>query len=707
MIVLRILVALLLISFSSAASPYFVFKENGKSGLKNQEGKVVIPAQYDAIGWSDGSFSLLNNVTGYRNGHGWGLINLSNQRITRADYTELQPAESNLIIAAKLLKTSPRNVLGCISLSGKQIIPFIYDGISISSFRAIVFTRIGNQYKYGLIDLENKTLIPQQYQDIKPIGSLRYAVKNFDGKIAVFGENGQAVTGFVIDSLSAFRNNLAIFYQRKFKGVIDRNGSFKIEAKFRDIEIVSDTDIRVKEPDEWSFLSSDNKLIRKVLADSVVPLAPNLFKVSIARQAQMVDGNFSPVGNSILTDIGVFKSGKALYQLGNFYGVILQDGKVLIPAMYNQVLVEKEFILASQKNASSKSWILFDSLGNRKINRAYESVRPVSSKFFVVQHHGFYGVINSSGREVVACAYDSILDSRGQNLLVKFKGLYGVINVSEEWRVAPRSNRITLMDDEKFLEHSPTSIYLKERTGNVIYFSSNKLQPHGDYLLEYLPSGAIWKISLDGLIVDRQVMPAEATEAVYEESEGYRAIKRNGKFGFIDSRGRLRIANRYEDIQPFREGLAAVKILGKWGFINVQDNIAIQPVYDEVKPFHNGFAHVKQKGLFGLIDRRGKLVLPVRYQSIKVLDTKNLLIRFNGANGLADATGRILVQPKYDFLLDTGNGFVVVARENKYGVIGHTGVSTIPVMYDYITFDKYSQSYLALKKSKWESLKIQ
>ena len=144
--VLRILLGLLLIYFHSAGGSYFVFKENGKSGLKNDQGKILIPAEYESIGWSNNTFSIVNNVTGYRLQNKWGLINVNNSRVTAPTFVELFPAEASLITASKLSKNSSRPQLGCISVSGKEVIPFTYDGIFVDGLRAIVFTKIGNQF---------------------------------------------------------------------------------------------------------------------------------------------------------------------------------------------------------------------------------------------------------------------------------------------------------------------------------------------------------------------------------------------------------------------------------------------------------------------------------------------------------------------------------------------------------------------------------
>jgi hypothetical protein len=92
---------LLLICFFSAAKGYDVFEENGKYGLKNEQGKVVIPPNYEALGWSNQTFSVLNSVTGFKVNGLWGLISLDNHAITKALYEEIIPSEGSFIIARK------------------------------------------------------------------------------------------------------------------------------------------------------------------------------------------------------------------------------------------------------------------------------------------------------------------------------------------------------------------------------------------------------------------------------------------------------------------------------------------------------------------------------------------------------------------------------------------------------------------------------
>ena len=47
------IVLLFLLSAPSLAEPYLVFEENGKVGLKSEEGQILLPASFEALGWSD------------------------------------------------------------------------------------------------------------------------------------------------------------------------------------------------------------------------------------------------------------------------------------------------------------------------------------------------------------------------------------------------------------------------------------------------------------------------------------------------------------------------------------------------------------------------------------------------------------------------------------------------------------------------------
>jgi len=695
---------LLLITFCSAANSYNVFEENGRVGLKDESGKVLIPALYEALGWSDGSFSILHDVTGYRLDDHWGLIQIDNHLLTKAAYEGLLPGEGALIIARKKSNVSLRTVSGCLNTSGKEVVPFEYDGVKVYSLRAIVFTKIGNQFRYGLIDLENKTLIPQQYKRIKFMGSLRYAVENFENKTALFTENGKQVTSFSIDSISAFKKGHAIVYQNGQQGLMDREGQIKADPIFREIRIDDDGSLHSRKADEWMFLDGQNKLFQKLRADDVVPMGKNLMGVEKAGYITLEDYQFKPVLPNRFSTLGEFHGGKSIFSLNGKYGIVRTNGAVLVEAEFDSLYADHQFFVANQRLQGKDNWLVMDSLGRKLNTKPYEGIQPFNGHIFPVLNRKSWGAISLAGKEIIACAYDSLIQQLNENIVVKFHGQYGIINMNEEWKVTPRAGKLVLITSERFIEIATGMTYLKAFDGNIIYFSENRLVVSEAHMIEYLPSGTIWEIDLNGVIVNRQLQPEGLVERIMSESEGLRAIRKNGQYGFVDAQGRLRIANRYDDVQSFQEQLAAIKIRGKWGFINHDDKIAVQPVYEEVTPFHNGLSLVRQKGFQGLIDQKGKQILPTRYESIKVLPDGKLLIQQEKLLGLADAAGNVLIHPKYHTLQDVGNDYVIVARDGKYGVISVKGISTVPMIFDFIRYDPYNHYFIALSKSAWTDM---
>jgi hypothetical protein len=687
-------------SSSFKTAEFNPFLLNGKVGLKNQKGEILIPAQYEALGWSDGSFSVVENVTGYRDKGRWGLINLTNHKITKPEFEDVSPGHGSLIVARKKLVNSVAVQSGCINPSGKIVIPFQYDGLRISNLRAIVYRKEGYKFRHGLIDFSNRVLIPLEYESIYPLGSLRYSVVDSHNKMAIFTEEGGRLTEFVIDSISSFVNNKAVFYEDQFQGLIDRDGKTLLKAEFNQIRFTDQGTVLVKKADSWSFLNAENKLIRQLQADSIQAIDRGLYKLKFSGKSALADQRFNVLTKTRFDDIGNFLNKFAQVTLQKSNGIIRKDGSFLLEPRYDDIFLEGKFIRASL--TANHQWVLLDTTAKAISPKTYQYIGPYNGFFFPVRNKGFWGALDQRGKEFIACVHDSLIQTMAELVVVKFKGQYGIINENEEWVVTPQRNRLQLVNGDKYLELT-TNKFLKAIKGGVIYFTANRIEVKKDHLLEYVSSGAIWKVNFDGVITDRFTRQ-EGVESMAAESEGYRAIKKDGRFGFIDNRSRLRIANRYEDVKNFSEGLAGAKILGKWGFINKEDKIAIQPVYDDVSAFRNGYAVVRQKKLFGLIDKSGKLIIPVRYDAIQVFDETRFKIVQNGLTGISDKNGNIILNPKYTSVQVVDKNYLIVERDGKFGVMTTTGLSTIPMIYDGLIYDPFHDQYLALQKAAWETV---
>lgn len=176
------------------------------------------------------------------------------------------------------------------------------------------------------------------------------------------------------------------------------------------------------------------------------------------------------------------------------------------------------------------------------------------------------------------------------------------------------------------------------------------------------------------------------------------------QYGYIDTAGKMVIAPRYEDAEPFSEGLAAVQEKGKWGYIDKTGQMVVPPQFDAGGPFSEGLAQIQIGKKMGYIDRTGKMAIEPRFE----LDTQQedpdekiemtgkfvdglACVRFavgpesNAGWGFIDKSGRFIIPPKYENadMFSEGLAAVQVSGKNpKWGFVDPKGNLVIPAKYD-------------------------
>ncbi len=82
-------------------------------------------------------------------------------------------------------------------------------------------------------------------------------------------------------------------------------------------------------------------------------------------------------------------------------------------------------------------------------------------------------------------------------------------------------------------------------------------------------------------------------EVTFDTKEGMTLIGVNGMhYGFRDATGLLVVPPVFDEARPFSEGLAAVKRNGKWGYINKTGEVVIECRFDRPGSFSGGEAEV-------------------------------------------------------------------------------------------------------------------
>src|SRR5690242_9018643 len=100
---------------------------------------------------------------------------------------------------------------------------------------------------------------------------------------------------------------------------------------------------------------------------------------------------------------------------------------------------------------------------------------------------------------------------------------------------------------------------------------------------------------------------------------------REGKYGFVDDDGAVRISPQFDGALEFAEGVAAVAQIGgtevyqggaagpdcrietlRWGYTNTTGQMVIQFRFNDARPFSEGRAAVRVGSKWGFIDLKGQ-----------------------------------------------------------------------------------------------------
>ncbi len=673
-----------------------VYTESGRQGLKDEDGQILIPARYEKVGWSSGEIRVLKGVIGYQENGKWGLISLQNKILSKAIYRSLIPAGEEAIIAS-VQNASMRFVpSGVISEEGKTLIPFDYLRIQPAGELFIVQSYNGGDIRFGVVDNHNRKILSSHFREIRFVGEKRFAVMNDSGKWALFSANGDPLSGFAFDRIENFDNGYARTSRHRSIGLLDHEGKWKINPEYSSIQ-VNGVDAVATPFARWDVLTEQNEKLHSVAFDSILPWQKEYWKVIANGHEWIVDQDFNPVTPDNYNHIDRLNSELLTFADNDKYGVIFKDGSFLIRANFDTLFSFEERIYAYAGAGVERGWSLFDFEGKKLTDFSYQQMQKEQAPGLLpVKRNLKWGMIKRDGSESIPCTYDSIGMSIPGKIVVQFRGKWGIIDESGEWILTPKEGTIQLINNNLYLQHHAGVTYLKHITEGTVYFTENPIVVKDGYLIESRGKDAFWKINFSGQILN--IAERQEYEEIRTESEGFIAVKINGRYGFIDLQDRLRIANRYDDVRDFHEGLGGFKLLGKWGFLNKQEGIEIQPRFDGIGNFENGLCIVTDKGKAGVIDKKGNWIIRAEYEQVRHMENGHYLIRKNGKMGLLDANGRIIVGPKYDELQDLNDGQVIVRNYGKYGLINRRGEDLIPISYDFLLYDHFNQCYLGMKK---------
>ncbi|HET9598532.1 MAG TPA: WG repeat-containing protein [Anaeromyxobacteraceae bacterium] len=141
-------------------------------------------------------------------------------------------------------------------------------------------------------------------------------------------------------------------------------------------------------------------------------------------------------------------------------------------------------------------------------------------------------------------------------------------------------------------------------------------------------------------------------------------VRQDGKWGYIDVRGKVVIPPHFDGAGPFSEGLASVKEGARLGYVDATGALVLVPSHDPAgllhRPFSCGLAAIKHGGRIGFMDRSGALAVPATFLAAKDF-SEGFAFACNGeACGFVDAAGKFVGSPMFMGGASFRNGFGTV-----------------------------------------------
>lgn len=611
----------------------------------------------------------------------WGLKD--EKRITPAVYdTLITILTSELLIAKKHQSKEGINSTGVINRKGKVIIPFSYLQITPSSTNFIVKKWTNSEVVYGVLNQANKVILNVRFKMIHAINN-HWVASSTANNLQLYNADGILIKQLSADSVSITdQTGFMYLYKAGKVGLNNYTGVELFAPQFKSIDYIEDK-WQTKDFSTWQIFSASDSLTIK--ADSLF-VWNNKTQISILNDEVYILSGIRSVGNTY-NSIKIESPTLGISKKMAKFGAIGSDGQEILSPRFRRIYYKKGYFY-TQKN---QLWSVYDSLGNKRSVFEYDSIGEVNNGLFPIKRKGKWGFMNRNGKEVIHCIYDTEANFKKSKAIISYFGVKGIIDLSGNWVVKPSYTNITDFSFNFFICQKGEIYYLKNYSNYLIYFSSYPLVFKDETIFEIRPN-ATNEISSIGTRV-------QADPTFSNASQYWQVIKIGSKYGFVDTKGVLKITYRYDSLLVFSEHLAAFKLRGKWGFINTDEKIIVQPHYTEVTPFKNRVSVVTTNGKKGLMGIHGKAILKPKYEDISLLKDDLWLVTEHKLIGLFNSQGNIIIQPKYDTLTYINNELIIVARKGKYGVVNIKGASILPRVYDYIGYD-YANEVLLMKRRK-------
>jgi hypothetical protein len=199
-------------------------------------------------------------------------------------------------------------------------------------------------------------------------------------------------------------------------------------------------------------------------------------------------------------------------------------------------------------------WGVIDRDGNEKVPFIYDYISNFRTESTIAQKDGKWGYINKNGVEVIPIIYDEIKWFEGGLCPVKKDGLWGFLSGKDEVVVSMMYDDILVFDEVS--------------VGGGLWFLSQDgycaVKQNGKWGLVDKDNKVVVNFEYDGI----KFTSTGLEDWRYFSEEGFLSVQKGKFWSVINRNGLNHIPFEYDDVEIWSEGNVCVKRNGKWGLLD-------------------------------------------------------------------------------------------------------------------------------------------
>ena len=442
---------------SSEDINYYKIISDGKSGVIDKDGKVIIEPEYNTIKIPNPKEAIFICIYDYNAASGeykTKVLNEKNEEIL-TNYENV-----NTIDIKEIVSSIPYE---------KTVLQYQKDG------------------KYGIIDFNGKDITKPIYEEIRnmPYREGELIVKK-DGKYGVININGGKLVNFEYDYITGDN-----YYSTEKEYALDGY-------------IVGKNDENGKM--QYGYLNSDRQQYLELDFDRIYRMN-NVKDDANTYLVAEKDGNIQLYKNDkVLLDNNYQAinynedSGLLILQKDNKFGITDLNGKQILNVEYDQIQIPGNYILAT-KNGNSET---YDLSGTKQEDLRYANVLKTANENYsiTIDTNDKYGVISKDGNTLIENKYNYIQYLYDNYFIVGGdSGKSGIVNDKGEEILPTNYEVIQKLDNSDIIQAmvgNVLELYNKQMS-KIISMENGKLDIKDNYVKVYSSTQTAY-VSLDGSI---------------------------------------------------------------------------------------------------------------------------------------------------------------------------------------------------------------